>query len=121
MDERPALARAPVAGLHICILSFHGKARIKGEVKQGFILEIDRNGVVFAGGIDFGVVNRLALNFFKAMKFAMAITADCNFIALVTRVVSGQWQLLTAAFPSGRRETATCSKNCCDADFSAFA
>lgn len=82
MDKRPALARAPVAGLHIRILRFHGEAKIDGEMKQGFILKVDGNRVIFAGGIDFGVVNRLALNFFKAMKLAVTIAADCGLTAL---------------------------------------
>ena len=76
MDERPALARAPVSGLHVCVLRFHGEDRINSEMKQGFVLKVDGNGVVFAGGIDFGVVNRLALNFFKAMKLAVTIAAN---------------------------------------------
>ena len=82
MDERPALARAPVSGLHVCVLRFHGEARINSEMKQGFVLKVDGNGVVFAGGIDFGVVNRLALNFFKAVKLAVTIAADCSLAVL---------------------------------------
>lgn len=82
MEERPALAGAPVAGFHVCILGFQDEARINGEVKQGFILEADGNGVVFAGGEDFSVVNRLALNFFKAMELAVIIAADGSLTVL---------------------------------------
>lgn len=82
MDERPALARAPVSGLHVCVLRFHGEARINSEMKQGFVLKVDGNGVVFAGGINFGVVNRLALNFFKAVKLAVTVAADGGLAAL---------------------------------------
>lgn len=82
MEKRPALARAPVAGLHVCVLGFQGEARINGEVKQGFILKVDGNRVVFAGGKDFSVVNSLALHFFKAVELAVIIAADGGLAAL---------------------------------------
>jgi hypothetical protein len=85
MEKRPALAGAPVASFGICVFRLQYKARVDGEVQQGFILKADGDRVVFAGGEDLGEINNLALDLFKPVELAAFVTADGGLATLEMR------------------------------------
>ena len=82
MNQRPALKRTPVACLSITVCGLQAEPGIDDKVQRGFVLESEVNRMVLAGREDLHKINNLALDLFKAVERASAVTADGGLAAL---------------------------------------
>ena len=69
-DERPGTEDALVAGFPARIIGFDGQAGVKGEVQAGLVLEVDADGVVVRGDVEFDGVDGLAFCFRETKELA---------------------------------------------------
>jgi len=75
-DERPALDATRIAGLPVRVFGDEHEAGLDNKVHAGFILKVNGNAVVFAGGKEFNVFQWFAAGFFKAVEVAAFIAAN---------------------------------------------